>query len=267
VRNLEREIGSICRKIAREITQSKPLRQEILPETVEEMLGPPKFFFDLAEEHDQVGIATGLAWTETGGDIIFVEVSGFKGRKELTLTGCLGEVMQESARAALSYLRNTCEMYGLDEGLLAETELHIHVPQGAIPKDGPSAGITIAVALTSFFTGIPVRRTVAMTGELTLRGRVLPVGGIKEKLLAARRAGVQEVILPERNRPSLRDLPDYVKEEMTLHYVGDVGEAIRIALTSEPESCRQPAPEGQPILPMLPEQRPEYVVRAKGLLE
>jgi len=267
VRNLEREIGSVCRKIAREITQGKPPRQEIPPETVEELLGPPKFFFDVAEEEDQVGTATGLAWTETGGDIIFVEVSGFKGRKELTLTGCLGEVMQESARAALSYLRNTCEMYGIDEALLAETDLHIHVPQGAIPKDGPSAGITIAVALASFFTGIPVRRTVAMTGELTLRGRVLPVGGVKEKLLAARRAGVLEVILPERNRASLRDLPDYMKEEMTLHFVGDVGDAIRVALTTQPETCRRPSAGEQPILPLLSEERPEYVARAKGALE
>jgi ATP-dependent Lon protease len=267
VRNLEREIGSVCRKIAREITQGKPVRQEIAPETVEELLGPPKFFFDLAEEEDQVGLATGLAWTETGGDIIFVEVSGFKGRKELTLTGCLGEVMQESARAALSYLRNSCEVYGIDESLLAETDLHIHVPQGAIPKDGPSAGITIAVALASFFTGIPVRRTVAMTGELTLRGRVLPVGGIKEKLLAARRAGVQEVILPERNRSGLRDLPEYMKEEMTFHFVSDVGEAIRVALTSLPESCRPTNADEQPILPMLSEERPEYVVRAKGAHE
>jgi ATP-dependent Lon protease len=262
VRNLEREISSMCRKIAREITQNLPLREEIVPETVEGLLGPPKFFFNLAEEEDQVGIATGLAWTETGGDIIFVEVSGFKGGKDLIMTGSLGEVMQESARAALSYLKHTCRMHGIDERLLSETDLHIHVPQGAIPKDGPSAGLTIAVALASFFSGIAVRREVAMTGEVTLRGRVLPIGGVKEKLLAARRAGIREVILPEKNRPGLRDLPEYVVDEMNIHFVSDVGEAIRIALTSEINSCRLVTRHTQPSLPMVADQRPSYVVNA-----
>jgi ATP-dependent Lon protease len=264
VRNLEREIGSVCRKIAREITEEKPLREEIFPETVEELLGPAKYFFDLAEEEDQVGIATGLAWTESGGDIIFIEATGFKGQKELTMTGCLGDVMQESARAALSYLRNTCNLYGIEEQLLSQTDLHIHVPAGAIPKDGPSAGITIAVALASFFSGIPVRRDVAMTGELTLRGRVLPIGGVKEKLLAARRAGVREVILPKKNEAHLRDLPDYVKDGMTLHFISDVGDAIRIALSSELQTCYSGVFTQQPILPLFPEARPEYVLNARG---
>ena len=262
VRNLEREIASVCRKVAREITQGLPLREEIGPETVEELLGPPKFFFDLAEEQDQIGTATGLAWTESGGDIIFVEVTGFRGQKELTMTGSLGEVMQESARAALSYLRNTCTVHGIDERVLSQTDLHIHVPAGAIPKDGPSAGITIAVAMASFFTGAPVRRDVAMTGELTLRGRVLPVGGIKEKLLAARRAGVREVILPRKNEASLRDLPDYVREEMTIHFISDVSEAIRIALGSGTGSCYRVELMEQSILPLFPEQRVEYVAKA-----
>ena len=264
VRNLEREIGSVCRKIAREITEEKPLREEIFPETVEELLGPAKYFFDLAEEEDQVGIATGLAWTESGGDIIFIEATGFKGQKELTMTGCLGDVMQESARAALSYLRNTCDIYGIEEQLLSQTDLHIHVPAGAIPKDGPSAGITIAVALASFFSGIPVRRDVAMTGELTLRGRVLPIGGVKEKLLAARRAGVREVILPKKNEAHLRDLPDYVKDGMTLHFISDVGDAIRIALSSELQTCYSGVFTQQPILPLFPQARPEYVLNARG---
>jgi len=264
VRNLEREIGSVCRKIAREITEEKPLREEIFPETVEELLGPAKYFFDLAEEEDQVGIATGLAWTENGGDIIFIEATGFKGQKELTMTGCLGDVMQESARAALSYLRSTCNIYGIEEQLLSQTDLHIHVPAGAIPKDGPSAGITIAVALASFFSGIPVRRDVAMTGELTLRGRVLPIGGVKEKLLAARRAGVREVILPKKNEAHLRDLPDYVKDGMTLHFISEVGDAIRIALSSELQSCYSGVFTQQPILPLFPEARPEYVLNARG---
>lgn len=254
VRNLEREIGSICRKIAREITQNLPIREEILPETLEQLLGPPKHFYELAEEENQVGIATGLAWTENGGDIVFVEVTGFKGRKELTLTGCLGEVMQESARAAISFLRNACDLYGIEDRVLSETDLHIHVPAGAIPKDGPSAGITIAVALASFFTGIPVRRDVAMTGELTLRGRVLPIGGVKEKLLAARRAGVREVVLPAKNRPNIQDLPAYVTEGMTVHFVNHVGEAINIALELNPgrefaADCLE-----QPVLPFLPDQ-------------
>ena len=211
-----------------------------------------------------MGIATGLAWTESGGDIIFIEVSGFKGGKDLTLTGSLGDVMQESAKAALSYLKNTCHIYGIDETSLSQTDLHIHVPHGAIPKDGPSAGVTIAVALTSFFSGIPVRRDIAMTGEVTLRGRILPVGGVKEKLLAARRAGVREVILPEKNRSSLRDLPDYVQEEMVLHFVSDVGEAISIALTGDCSSeCAEIRAE-QPALPLPGGERPEYVVKAKG---
>ncbi len=238
VRQLERSIQAICRRIALEIAQEKPARTEVELSTVEELLGSPKYFYELAEEDDQVGIATGLAWTENGGDIIFVEVTGFRGRKELTLTGCLGDVMQESARAALSYLRNTCEQYGIAEKTLSRTDLHIHVPAGAIPKDGPSAGITIAVALASFFTGIPVKRHVAMTGEVTLRGRILPIGGVKEKLLAARRAGVREVILPKKNWSNLKDLPDYVKNDLVIHLVSEVDEAIRLALVQEPRPER-----------------------------
>lgn len=261
VRNLEREIGSLCRKVAREITQGLPAREEILPESVEQLLGPPKYFYELAEEENQVGIATGLAWTENGGDIVFVEVTGFKGSKELTMTGSLGEVMQESARAALSYLRSACEAYGIEDRVLSETDLHIHVPAGAIPKDGPSAGITIAVALASLFTGIPVRRDVAMTGELTLRGRVLPIGGVKEKLLAARRAGVREVILPSKNRPNIQDLPDYETSGMTVHFVSNVGEAIRIALEMTPEGCFGRQAPDQPVLPFLVEDQSGYAMR------
>jgi ATP-dependent Lon protease len=264
VRNLERHIGSICRKVAREISQELPRREEIHPEIAEEFLGPPKYFFDVAEEEDQIGIATGLAWTESGGDIIFIEVTGFRGHKELTMTGSLGDVMQESARAAISYLRNTCHLYGIEERLLSETDLHIHVPAAAIPKDGPSAGVTIAVALASYFTGIPVRRDVAMTGEVTLRGRVLPVGGVKEKLLAARRAGVREVILPSKNRPNLRDLPDYVEEDMTIHFVSEVGEAIALALASDTDTlCREGFVE-QPILPFFPEKQHQYVLKGRN---
>jgi ATP-dependent Lon protease len=264
VRNLEREIGSVCRKIAREFTQNLPVRETIMAETVAELLGPPRYFHDLAEEEDRVGIATGLAWTEHGGDIIFIEVAGFRGRKELTMTGSLGEVMQESARAALTYLRNTCNIHGIDEECLSQSDIHVHVPAAAIPKDGPSAGVTIAVAMASFFTGIPVRRDVAMTGELTLRGRVLPVGGVKEKVLAARRAGVREVIMPKKNQANLEDLPDYVKEGMTIHFISDVGEAIRLALVSEPENCYSGSVIEQPILPLFPQQRQEMVLKARS---
>lgn len=266
VRNLERQIGAVLRKIAREVTQDFPARKEVAPDVVEELLGPAKYHYDLAEEEDQVGTATGLAWTENGGDIIFIEVTGFRGQKDLTLTGCLGEVMQESAKAALSYLRHHCADYGMDEKSLSQTDLHIHVPAGAIPKDGPSAGITIAVALASFFTGIPVRRHVAMTGELTLRGRVLAIGGVKEKLLAARRAGVREVILPKKNGTQIADLPDYVRDGMTIHFVADVGEAIRIALCREPDGCVTKFPD-QPILPLFPESTQEYAFRPMGANE
>jgi len=177
------------------------------------------------------------------------------------MTGSLGEVMQESARAALSYLRNTCSIYGINDQTLSETDLHIHVPAGAIPKDGPSAGITIAVALASFFTGVPVRRDVAMTGEVTLRGRVLPIGGVKEKLLAARRAGVQEVILPKKNQSALKDLPDYVKEGMAIHLVSDVGEAIRIALALELAVCCPPPVGEQAMLPLFEHVQHDYLLR------
>jgi len=258
LRQLERAINSVCRKIALEVAQDRPHLTEIAAGAVEELLGSPQYFFELAEEQDQVGIATGLAWTESGGDIIFIEVTGFRGRKELTMTGCLGDVMQESAKAALSYLRNACDMYGISDRTLSRTDLHIHVPAGSTPKDGPSAGITIVVALTSFFTGIPVKRNVAMTGEVTLRGRVLPIGGVKEKLLAARRAGVREVILPKKNWSNLKDLPDYVKEDLIIHLVNDVDEAIRLALVHEPASqiCED-GPE-QRMLPFLSPAGPEY---------
>ncbi len=263
VRGLEREIGSVCRKIAREITQGRPLRKEVGPDTVEELLGPPKFFYDLAEKEDQVGIATGLAWTETGGDIIFVEVSGYNGGKDqLTMTGSLGEVMQESAKAALSYLRSTCHLYGIEEKRLSETHLHIHVPAGGTPKEGPSAGLAIAIALASFFSGVPVRREVAVTGEVTLRGRALPVGGIKEKVLAARRAGVKEVIVPEKNRHSLRDLPEYVFEDMQIHLVSDVGEAIRIALGAEVNSLCAHSVSESAALGTYPDEPGEYAAKS-----
>jgi ATP-dependent Lon protease len=226
VRNLERQIAAICRKVAREITQSQRQRQQIAAGDIEGLLGGCKFFADAASQEDQVGVATGLAWTESGGDIIFVEASRMAGKKEFMLTGSLGEVMQESARAALSYVRAQAAGFGIDPEFFDKSDIHVHVPSGAIPKDGPSAGVTIAAALISLLTGRPARRDIAMTGELTLSGRILPVGGVKEKVLAARRAGVNTVLLPARNRENLRDLDEHVGQEMSLIFMDSMDEVI-----------------------------------------
>jgi ATP-dependent Lon protease len=227
VRSLERQIASICRKIAKEITQrSGRVRQKIRPADVEEFLGPRRFFIDVAAEEDRVGVVTGLAWTESGGDIIFVEASRMAGKKELQLTGSLGEVMQESAKAALTYVRAHAAEFGIDPDFFEKSDLHIHVPSGAIPKDGPSAGITIATALISLLSGRLARRDVAMTGELTLSGRILPIGGIKEKVLAARRARVTTVLLPERNRDNLKDIDEHIQKEMTIVFVDSMQEVV-----------------------------------------
>ncbi|MRR57018.1 MAG: endopeptidase La [Deltaproteobacteria bacterium] len=226
VRNLQRNVASICRKIAKEITQNKPPRQTITPQVVESFLGPRKFFNEMAAEKDRVGVVTGLAWTESGGDIIFVEATRMPGKRELILTGSLGEVMRESARAALSFIRANTGEWGIPEGVFHSMDLHIHVPAGAIPKDGPSAGITMAAAIVSLLTNRPARRDVAMTGEISLSGRVLAIGGLKEKILAARRAGVRKVVVPSRNRVDMEDVPDTVKADMDIVFVDDVREAI-----------------------------------------
>lgn len=183
----------------------------ITPELVERYLGPRKYFLEVTDENNRIGVVTGLVWTESGGDIIFVEAARMKGRRELILTGSLGTVMRESAQAALSYIRSNASSFSLDEDLFESSDIHIHVPAGAIPKDGPSAGATIAASLISLFTGRPARRDVAVSGELTLSGRILPVGGIKEKILAARRAGVKTVVLPYRNKVDLDDLQQDVR--------------------------------------------------------
>lgn len=230
LRNLEREIASICRKIARRIAQAKETCCDVTPETVEELLGPRKFFVEIAEEADKVGVATGLAWTEAGGDIIFIEATKMKGRRGFTLTGSLGEVMKESAQAALSYIRTHASDYHISEDFFNKYDIHIHVPAGAIPKDGPSAGITMATAIASLLTDRPAKRDVAMTGEITLSGRVLPIGGVKEKVLAARRAGVKTVILPKRNEVNLDDIPKYIRTEMQFIFVNTIDEVIKLAL-------------------------------------
>ncbi|MBP1727819.1 MAG: lon [Deltaproteobacteria bacterium] len=230
VRNLQRNIASICRKVTKEFTQGKPVRTEITAAVVEEFLGARKFINEVAAEQDRVGVVTGLAWTESGGDIIFVEATRMHGKAELILTGSLGDVMKESARAALSFVEANREELGIDADAFAESIIHVHVPAGSIPKDGPSAGITIATALVSLLKGVPARRDVAMTGEITLTGRVLPIGGLKEKALAARRAGVKTLLVPERNRDAMENIPETVKNDLEFIFIEDAREALHHAL-------------------------------------
>jgi len=230
LRNLEREIARVCRKIARSITEGESAPEQIKPEMLKKYLGPPKFFSEVAERTAEAGVATGLAWTPNGGDIIFIESTRMSGQKGLTLTGSLGDVMKESAQAALSYIRSRADRLGIATDFFEKSDIHVHVPAGAIPKDGPSAGVTIAASLSSLLTGRPVRNDVAMTGEITLRGKVLPVGGIKEKVLAARRAGIKTVILPRRNESDLEDIPPEVRSEMEMIFVDTVDEVLEHAL-------------------------------------
>ena len=232
VRNLEREIATLCRKIAKEVAMENVSKERVDEATVEELLGPRKFFREVAQEKDRIGMATGLAWTENGGDILFIETSKMKGDKGLILTGSLGEVMKESAHAALSYIRTNASSLHIAENFYEACDLHIHIPAGGTPKDGPSAGITIATAVLSLLRDEPVPHEIAMTGELTLTGRVLPVGGIKEKILAARRAGVKTVILPKKNEKNLDDIPDYIKKEMNFILVEHIQEVLDLILPS-----------------------------------
>ncbi|MDD2852125.1 MAG: endopeptidase La [Desulfuromonadaceae bacterium] len=230
VRGLQRTIASIFRKVAKEITQGKDTRSGITPEAVTELLGPRKFHNEVTAEQDRIGVVTGLAWTETGGDILFIEVTSMPGKAELILTGSLGDVMKESARAALSYIEAHADEFGILADAFENRTIHIHVPSGAIPKDGPSAGVTMVTALVSLLTGKPARRSVAMTGEITLTGRVLAIGGLKEKVLAAHRAGVHTVIAPERNRDDLEDIPENVRDSLEFIFVSEASEALAAAL-------------------------------------
>jgi ATP-dependent Lon protease len=238
VRNLEREIGAICRKIARQVAADEPAARAVSGQALERYLGPVRFHHNLAEERDEVGVATGVAWTPAGGDILTVEVSLLEGKGNLVLTGQLGEVMKESGQAALSYARARAKDLGLPEGFYDKLDIHVHVPAGGIPKDGPSAGITIATALISALTRKPARREVAMTGEITLRGRVLPVGGMREKALAAHRAGIKTFILPSRNQKDLVDVPADVKRQLTFAGVEHMDEVLPIALHEKAASLR-----------------------------
>ena len=231
VRNLEREIGNVCRKVARRIVkEGVKHKEEITASNLHDFLGLPKVRHSLVHEKNEVGLVTGLAWTEVGGSILSTEVQILDGKGKLTLTGQLGEVMQESAQAALSYIRSRAHHLGLGKDFYRSIDVHVHVPEGAIPKDGPSAGITLATALASALTRIPVRRDVAMTGEITLRGQVLPIGGLKEKLLAAHRAGVFEVIVPAQNKNDLEDVPENLKSALKLHLVSQMDDVLKLAL-------------------------------------
>jgi len=237
VRNLEREIGNIGRKVARKVVkQGESYSITINAENVSEFLGVAKFRDTLAHEKSEVGLVTGLAWTEVGGSILSTEVSIADGKGRLTLTGKLGDVMQESAQAAMTYIRSRSGRLGLARDFYRNFDIHVHVPEGAIPKDGPSAGITMATAIASALTKIPVRRDIAMTGEITLRGKVLPIGGLKEKLLAAHRAGIFEAILPKDNEKDLSEVPENLRSQMKLHFVDTMDEVLQIAL-------EQPLPE------------------------
>jgi ATP-dependent Lon protease len=230
VRNLEREIGRVCRKVARAVTEGQIDKTEVTAGKLVELLGPERYFGEVAERTQGPGVAIGLAWTPHGGEILFIESTRMAGKRELTLTGHLGKVMRESAQAALSYIRSRANRLGIPPDFFENCDLHLHVPAGAMPKDGPSAGIAMATSLASLLTGRPVRSHVAMTGEITLRGKVMPIGGVKEKVLAARQAGVTTVILPQRNEKDLDDVPANVRTEMQFHVVNTIDEALSLAL-------------------------------------
>ncbi|MBZ5623381.1 MAG: endopeptidase La [Acidobacteriia bacterium] len=253
VRNLEREIGNVCRKVARQVVnngsgkEKKQLPKAVINgEKLPDLLGPWRFRDLEVEKKNEVGSAVGLAWTEVGGQLLTVECTLMEGKGKLTITGKLGEVMQESAQAAMSYIRSRAHLFGLPRDFYRNLDVHIHVPEGAIPKDGPSAGITLATTICSALTRIPVRADVAMTGEITLRGRVLPIGGLKEKLMAAHRHGILEAIVPKENEKDLPDIPDAIKQTMKLNFVESMDEVLKIAL--ERELVALPMPPGNPAM-------------------
>ena len=247
VRNLEREIAHVCRKIARRVAESKHAPRQISVQSSDKYLGPPRFLRDKEQRTDEVGLALCIAWTEAGGDLLPVEVSLMDGKGSLMLTGQLGDVMQESGQAALSYTRSHAHELNIDEVDFDKLDIHIHVPEGAIPKDGPSAGITIATAIASALTNRPVRHDVGMSGEITLRGRVLPIGGIRAKILAAYRAQLKSVLVPARNAKDVVDIPRQAKSALQLQYISHMDQVLEIALcpaekkTGTPKRTKKPA--------------------------
>jgi ATP-dependent Lon protease len=231
LRNLEREIAAICRKVARSLAENKSKAHHITTANLHKYLGVPKYLPEAEQEVNQIGVATGLAWTQSGGEVLHVEASTMKGKGNLTLTGHLGDVMKESAQAAMSYARSKARELNINADFYEKLDLHIHVPAGAIPKDGPSAGVTMATAVISSLTKTPVKKDVAMTGEITLRGRVLPVGGLKEKSLGAIRAKIKTIIVPERNKKDLEEIPENIKERLTYVFARTMDDVLRHALS------------------------------------
>jgi ATP-dependent Lon protease len=250
LRGLDRQLAAVARKVARRFAEGRRRPVRVRPADLERYLGPRRHDPERPDDVDRVGLATGLAWTEAGGTILHVEATMMPGRPGLTLTGQLGTVMKESAQAALSCARSRGKDFGVDDGGLRDHEIHVHVPHGAIPKDGPSAGITMAAAIISLLTGLPLRRDMAMTGEITLRGRVLPVGGLRQKLLAAARAGIRAVVIPSANEPDLSEVPEALRSELELHLVSDLDEVVRLALVGYPGRPRE-APVGRETLPQV----------------
>ena len=234
MRNLEREIATVTRKVARKFAQGRKRRVHIHQKNIAEYLGSQKFRHEVAEEDHEVGVAAGLAVTSTGGDVLFVEATVIPGKGELNLTGQVGDVMKESAHAALTYVRSRWHELGLNAQFNEKRDVHVHVPAGAVPKDGPSAGITMAIVLASVFTNRPIRKDVAMTGEITLRGKVLPIGGVRDKVLSAHRAGVKTVILPEDNRKDAHEIPDTARKDIRLVFASHMDQVLETALMKRP---------------------------------
>ena len=232
VRNLEREVANVLRKVARDLVESKSKSIKITKKKVGDYLGAPRFHSELAERSTKPGVVTGLAWTAAGGDILFVESTKMTGKGKLTLTGQLGDVMKESATAALTFVRANSDDLGIESDFNDKSDIHVHVPAGAIPKDGPSAGVSMVTSLVSLLTGVSVKEKVAMTGEITLRGNVLPIGGVKEKVTAAHRSGIEEVILPDHNKKDLEDVPLNVAKDMTFHFAKEIKDVLNVAIPS-----------------------------------
>jgi ATP-dependent Lon protease len=254
VRNLDREIANVCRKVARKVVEGEAGKIVLDAAKIPEFLGPARFFREIAEHTDRSGAAVGLAWTSAGGEILFVESTRMRGRGKVAITGRLGDVMRESALAALSWIRSNAKMLGVDDGLFDRSDFHIHVPAGATPKDGPSAGVTLTVSLVSLLSGLPVPSDLAMTGEITLRGKVLPVGGIKEKVIAAKSAGIKTVILPDKNEKDLEDVSLAVKESLRFRFVSEIDQVLDIVfgktLRERADLMRDQAPSRDPAPPV-----------------
>jgi ATP-dependent Lon protease len=230
VRSLERQIAALCRKSAKQVVSGEVEKVTITPENLDEFLGGSRFRHGLAERENQVGVVTGLAWTAAGGDTLSIEASTYPGKGKLTLTGQLGDVMKESAQAAFTYIRSRADQLGVPADFLDKNDVHLHIPEGAIPKDGPSAGISMCTALISALTGVPVNKDVAMTGEITLRGNVLPIGGVKEKSMSAHRAGIKKVLLPIDNKKDIEDIPESIREELEIVLVEHMDQVLEQAL-------------------------------------